>query len=143
MKTLLCICAALAMTLGTASLRAVDVTGTWTAEITAPDGNSFQLSLTLKQDGATLTGSVQGPQGDPIAISNGKIDGDKFSFDLSFNGMTVHHNCTVVSDDEIKLTAKPDARDSPGMELTLHRVKPTPPAPGGPDTPAKPSPPPQ
>jgi hypothetical protein len=131
------------MTLGTASLRAVDVTGTWTAEITAPDGNSFQLSLTLKQDGATLTGSVQGPQGDPIAISNGKIDGDKFSFDLSFNGMTVHHNCTVVSDDEIKLTAKPDAGDSPGMELTLHRVKPTPPAPGGPDTPAKPSPPPQ
>ena len=144
MKSLLCICAVLAMTLGAASVRAADVTGTWTAEITAPDGNSFQLSLTLKQDGATLTGSVQGPQGDPIAISNGKIDGDKFSFDLSFNGMTVHHNCTVVSDDEIKLTARPDTGDSPGMELTLHRVKPTPSAaPGGPDTPAKPSQPPQ
>ena len=92
MKTLLCVCAALAMTLGTASVRAADVTGTWSSEMTTPDGNSFPLTFTFKQDGATLTGTVQGPMGDPMDIVNGKIDGDKFTFDVSFNGMTIHHN---------------------------------------------------
>ncbi|HKN22354.1 MAG TPA: lipocalin family protein [Terracidiphilus sp.] len=144
MKTLLSICAALALTLGTASVRAADVTGTWSAEMKTPDGNSFPLTFTFKQDGATLTGTVQGPQGDPTGISNGKIDGDKFSFDVSFNGMTIHHNCTVTGDDEIKMTTKSDTGDFPGMELTLKRVKPVAPAaPSGPDTPAKPSQPPQ
>ena len=144
MKTLLSICAALVMTLGTVSVRAADVTGTWSAEMKTPDGQSFPLSFTFKQDGVTLTGTVLGPQGDPTAISNGKIDGNAFSFDVSFNGMTIRHNCTVTSDDEIKMTTKSDSGDFPGMELTLKRVKPAAPAaPGGPDTPAKPTAPPQ
>ncbi len=144
MKTLLCVCAALVMTLGTVSVRAADVTGTWSAEMKTPDGQSFPLTFTFKQDGAALTGTVQGPQGDPIDIINGKIDGDKFTFDVSFNGMTIHHSCAVTGDDEIKMTTKSDSGDFPGMELTLKRVKATPPAaPGGPDTPVKPTPPPQ
>jgi hypothetical protein len=143
MKTLLYVCAALVMTLGTASVRAADVTGTWSTEMKTPDGQSFPLTFTFKQDGATLTGTVQGPQGDAMDISNGKIDGNAFSFDVSFNGMTIHHNCTVTGDDEIKMTTKSDSGDIPGGELTLKRVKPTPPAPGGPDTPVKPTPQPQ
>jgi hypothetical protein len=144
MKTLFCICAVLAMTLGTATVRAADVTGQWSSEMTTPDGNSFQITFTFKQDGATLTGSVQGPMGDPLEISNGKIDGDKFTFDVSFNGMTIHHLCTVESADEIKMTTKSDNADIPGMELTLKRVMQTPPpATAAPDTPAKPSQPPQ
>ena len=144
MKILLSICAALAMTLGTASVRAADVTGTWSTEMKTPDGQSFPLTFTFKQDGVALTGTVQGPQGDPIAISNGKVDGNTFTFDVSFNGMTIHHSCAVTSDDEIKMTTKSDSGDFPGIELTLKRVKPTPPpAPAAPDTPAKPTPPPQ
>jgi hypothetical protein len=108
------------------------------------DGQSFPLTFTFKQDGATLTGTVQGPQGDPIAISNGKIDGNAFSFDVSFNGMTIHHNCTVAGDDEIKMTTKSDSGDFPSVELTLNRVKQAAPsAPGVPDAPVKPTPPPQ
>lgn len=143
MKTLLCVCAALLMTLGAVSARATDITGTWSAEMKTPDGQSFPLTFTFKQDGATLTGTVQGPQGDPIDISNGKIDGDTFTFDVSFNGMTIHHTGAVTGDDEIKITTKSDSADFPGIDLTLKRVKPTPSAPGGPDTPAKPTPPPQ
>ncbi len=144
MKMLLSICAALILTLGAASLRAADVTGTWSTEMKTPDGQSFPLTFTFKQDGVTLTGTVQGPQGDPIDISNGKVDGATFTFEVSFNGMTIHHSCTVTGDDEIKMTTKSDSADFPGMELTLKRVKPTPPsAPGGPDAPAKPSLPPQ
>jgi hypothetical protein len=143
MKTLLSICAALILTLSSASLRAADVTGAWSTEMKTPDGNSLPLTFTFTQDGVTLTGTVQGPQGDPIAISNGKIDGDKFSFDVSFSGMTIHNNCAVSGDDEIKVTTATDSADVPAIELTLHRVKQTPPAPGAPDTPARPTPPPQ
>jgi hypothetical protein len=145
MKTLLSICAALAMMLGTVTVHAADVTGTWTADMKTPDGNSFALTFTFKQDGAAVTGTVQGPQGDPIAISNGKVDGSALTFDVSFNGITIHHNCTITGNDEIKLTTKSDSGDFPGAELTLNRVKATPPpAPASPDAPAKPSqPPPQ
>jgi hypothetical protein len=122
MKRLLCICAVLAMTLTTATALAADVTGKWTGESKMPDGNSFQLIFTFKQDGTKLTGAVQGPQGDAIDISNGKVDGDKFTFDVSFNGLTIHHDCTV-NGDEIKMTTKSDSADFPGMELTLKRQK--------------------
>ena len=138
MKKLLCFCAAMAMTLSAASALAADVTGTWNSEMKTPDGQSFPLTFTFKQDGAKLTGTVQGPQGDPIEISNGQIDGDKFSFDVSFNGMTIHHQCTV-DGEVIKLTTKSDSGNFPAMEFTLTRVKATPAAPATPASPATPA----
>ena len=138
MKKLLCICAGMAMMLSAVTALAADVTGTWTGQSTGPDGNSMQLSFTFKQDGAALTGTVQGPMGDAMAITNGKVDGDKFSFDVSFNGMTITHQCTV-DGDTIKMTTKSDSGDFPGMQLTLTRVKNA--APAAPATPTTPAPP--
>ncbi len=124
MKILLCICAGMVMALSAVAARASDVTGSWIAEMTAPDGNSFQISFTFKQDGAALTGTVQGPQGDAIAIGSGKIDGNKISFTVSINGAIITHEGTVSeSGDEIKLTAKSDSGDFPANEVTLKRVK--------------------
>jgi hypothetical protein len=138
MKTLLSVCAALAITLGTASARAVDVTGAWSADMRLPDGRSYQRAFTFKQDGAALTGTVQGPQGDPIAISNGKIDGDRFSFEFSWAGVAQYCNGWILSD-EIKMKIEYNG-PVPGISRgTLHRVKPTPPAPSGFNTPAKPA----
>jgi hypothetical protein len=119
------------MALGTAvPARAADVTGAWTAEMSMGDGNSMQMQFIFKQDGATFTGTVLGPQGDAIPISDGKIDGDKLSFKVSFNGMTISHDGTVSADgDQIKLSSKSDSGDFTPMELTLKRVKPAPPAP--------------
>ena len=127
MRKLLTLCLAAVLTLTFATLRAhaaTDVTGTWTATMSAPDGNgSFDLTFTFKQDGATLTGSVAGPQGEPITISNGKVDADKISFNVSFNSITITHDGTV-SGDEIKLTTKSSDGSFPGSTLTLKRVKP-------------------
>ncbi len=134
MKKLLCICVGLALTLSAATAMAADVTGTWTAQATGPDGGGMQLTFTFKQDGTALTGTVLPPQGDSVQISNGKVDGDKFTFDVSFNGMTIHHDCTVVGD-TIKMTTKSDSGDFPGMEMTLTRAKD---APAAPATPAAP-----
>jgi len=125
------------MVLSAATAMAADVTGTWTATANSPDGSGMQLTFTFKQDGTTLTGTVLPPQGDSVQISNGKVDGDKFTFDVSFNGMTIHHDCTVAGD-TIKMTTKSDSGDFPGMEMTLTRVKDKPAAPAAPATPATP-----
>src|ERR1039458_831175 len=81
---------------------AADVTGKWTYETAGRNGGpARQTTITLKQDGAKLTGSVPGMMGgrgrggaaaDPNApppappadqeISNGKVDGNKISFDV-------------------------------------------------------------
>jgi hypothetical protein len=131
MKRMLCVCAALVIALGSAvTARAADVTGAWIAEMSMGDGNSIQMQFTFKQDGAKFTGTVLGPQGDAIPISDGKIDGDKLSFKVSFNGMTISHEGTISADGEqIKLSTKSESGDMPPMELTLKRVKPAPPAP--------------
>ena len=126
MKKFLCVCAALMMAFTAASaFAASDVTGTWTGKMVGPNGDSMQITFTFKQDGAVLTGTSSGPMGDPMTISEGKVDGDKLSFNVSFNGMTIKHE-GVIAGDTIKLTSKSDSGDFPGMEMTLTRAKTTP-----------------
>jgi hypothetical protein len=122
MKKILCVCAALMMAFTAASAFAADVTGSWTGKMTGPNGDGFQLTFNLKVDGTKLTGTVTGPQGDPLDITDGKIDGDKLSFNVSFNGMTIMDE-GVINGDTIKLTAKTDGGEIPGGEMTLTRDK--------------------
>ena len=89
---------------------AADVTGTWTGQMGGPDGDGPTMTFHFKQDGAKLTGTVDGPQGDPLDIHDGKVDGDKISFTLKFDrgdggGMKIVHEGTI-SGDEIKLNIK-------------------------------------
>ena len=136
MKIFLSVCVMLAMALTNVALRAADVSGSWTAQMTTPSGDNFQISFTFKQAGGKLTGTVQGPQGDPIQISDGTVDGNKLSFNVSFNGMTISHEGSVNdSGDEIELTTKSDQPDFSGGEMTLKRNKP---APVGRHVPARP-----
>lgn len=129
LKYWLVLCAALLMVFGARSVfAATDMTGSWTTQMQSPDGNSFSLTFVFKQDGAKLTGTVQGPQGDPLAIDNGKVDGSNFSFTVSFNGITITHTGTITGD-EIKMATKSDSGDFPGSQLTLKRSAPaSPPA---------------
>jgi hypothetical protein len=131
MKKLLCICAALMMALGTLTAHAAtSITGSWTGEMNGGQGG-FNLTFTFKQDGATLTGTVDAGQGDPIAISDGKVDGDKISFKVVIQGgTTITHEGTIVASadgnsagDTIKLTSKSDNGQFPGGEMTLKRAK--------------------
>ena len=74
-----------------------DLTGKWMSEATGKGGPQ---TYTLKQDGSTLTGTIQGGRGGPIEIQNGKVDGDNVSFDVTRNGrdgntMTIHYTGTV------------------------------------------------
>jgi len=121
MKKLIYFCAVFFLALTPAIAMAADVTGTWAGSMKGPDGgDGFALSITFKQDGTKLTGSINGPQGDPITISDGKVEGDKISFSVSFNGMTITHEGTI-NGDEIKLVSKSDGGMG-GGEMTLKRV---------------------
>ncbi len=124
MKIFLCTCAVLLLALINVPAQAADITGKWTAEVAGPNGDSFQLSFSFKQDGATLSGTVEGPQGGAIAISDGKVDGDKVSFKVSFNGITIFHDGKINSSgDEIKLNSKSDTGEFPTSDMTLKRAK--------------------
>ena len=91
---------------------AADVTGKWTYTMQGRDGTPREMSITLKQDGNTLTGSVPGmgrggQGGTPTEITNGKVDGDNVSFNVvrEFQGnkVTIKYS-GVISGDEMKLT---------------------------------------
>ena len=121
MKKLFALCIVMMLAFTTASaLAATDVTGTWAGDMKGPDGSAdFHLSFTFKVDGDKLTGTVQGPQGEPIAITDGKVDGDRISFLVPVNGMVIVHEGTLVGD-TIKLTSKSDM--GPSGDMTLTRV---------------------
>lgn len=114
--------------LAAAAMQAADVTGKWEGEAGGPNG-SFPLKFTFKQDGAKLTGTMEGPQGDSMEISDGKVDGEKIAFTVKFDrgggGMKIGHQGTVKGD-EMKLAVKFEG-GGPGGEgpgpIVLKRVK--------------------
>ena len=88
---------------------AADVTGKWIAQVPGRDNQTREVVYNLKADGATLTGTMSGPQGADVAISDGKIDGDNIAFNvkLEFNGQSMVRAYTgVVAGDEIKMKSQ-------------------------------------
>ena len=123
LRNWLVLCAAVMLIFSvTPVLAATNVTGNWTGSMNTQDGNSFTLTFSFKQDGQKLTGTVEGPQGQPMDIENGKVDGNKLSFDVSFNGMTITHEGTI-DGNEIKMTTKSQDGQMPPMNFTLTREK--------------------
>ena len=124
--------AALALAFTGRPARAADVTGKWTATMAGRGGGGegFTITYNFKQDGAKLTGTVETPMGDPLTINDGKVEGDKLSFTITFeggpNGAMKITNEGTISGDEIKLTTKFEGGDFGGGDrppATLKRVK--------------------
>jgi len=103
---------------------AADVTGTWKGDVSSPDGNTFSLTYTFKQDGTKLTGTVLGPQGDPLPLDNGKVEGDKISFSVKvdMNGGMVFSSEGTIKGDEITLTTTMEGGDD-FPPVVIKRVK--------------------
>lgn len=124
LKNPLSICAGLVLVLAAATALAADFSGSWLGAVAGPNSDGHTVTFVFKQDGAKLTGTVQGEQGTPVAIQNGKIDGKKISFDVVLAGVTISH-AGAINDagDEITLTTKTDAPGVTGHDLTLRRIK--------------------
>ena len=78
---------------------AADIDGNWDGEVQGRDGNPMKISYTFKADGNTLTGKTKGMDGSDLAIQDGKIDGNNFSFSLDFGmGQPMKFECTLEGD---------------------------------------------
>ena len=107
------------------AVMAADVSGKWTYEQPGRGGGPGRpVTITLKQDGAKLTGSVPGfgRGGDnpppPTEITDGKVDGNNVSFtvkrEMQGNTMVTKYEGTI-SGDEMKLKI---TRDTPNGPMT-------------------------
>jgi len=104
---------------------AADITGNWTGSMSMGD-NQFTLSYTFKQDGETLTGTVTGPQGDPLPLQDGKVQGDKLSFYVQFegpNGSMKISSEGAIKGEEITLTTKMEGGPGDMPPMTLKKSK--------------------
>jgi hypothetical protein len=110
---------------------AADVTGKWVYEQAGRrGGNPTQVTLNLKANGSTLTGTVvrpgRGGESMESQITEGKIDGDNISFKITMemggNSMTTEYSGTV-SGNEMKLKVSRPGRDGSPMvtEATAKR----------------------
>jgi hypothetical protein len=69
---------------------------------------ALPMEFNFKADGSTLSGSMVGPDGGQIPIKNGKIDGNKISFNVSidFGGMSFDFVYTgTVSPDTLQMSS--------------------------------------
>jgi hypothetical protein len=86
---------------------AADVTGKWVSEAPA-GGKGGPQTLTLKQAGGDLTGTVDAGRGGPVEITGGKVDGDKVTFettrDMGDKGKITSKYSGTVAGTTIKMT---------------------------------------
>ncbi len=112
------------------ALMAADVSGKWTYEQPGRGGGPGRpVTITLKADGAKLTGQIpgMGRGGDapppPTEITDGKVDGDKISFTVKRetpNGVMETKYTGTVSGDELKLKVTRNGQD--GTPVTTEVV---------------------
>ena len=104
---------------------AADITGTWTGSASG-GGGDFSLTYNFKQDGDKFSGTVTGPQGDPMPLIDCKLSGDMISFavkvDMGGNTATFSSKGTIKGD-QITLKTTNDAGMDFGGEMTLNRKK--------------------
>lgn len=104
---------------------AADVNGKWVAQVPGRGGQTRETTFNFKAEGAKLTGTVSGMQGDQ-PISDGKITGDDISFVVvaNFQGNEVKLVYKgKVAGDEIKMTRTREGSDQPPQEFVAKRVK--------------------
>ena len=97
---------------------AADIDGKWVGEY-----QGMKINYTFKADGEKLTGTTTTPDGNEIAIKDGKINGNNISFSISFDmgGQEMKIDMKgVLSGDSLKLSM--DMMGQP-MDFDLKRAK--------------------
>lgn len=90
------------------------IDGKWKGTREGQNG-PMELNYTFKVEGDKLTGTTSTPRGEN-PIENGKVNGNKFSYTMSFGDMTIENNGELVNDDEIVIKTQRG-------EMRLTRVK--------------------
>ncbi|HYE66646.1 MAG TPA: pitrilysin family protein [Pyrinomonadaceae bacterium] len=108
-----------------ATVGPADLSGTWALEIAVPSGQTMPATLTIKQDGETLTGSVQSQFGES-PLSNVKRNGNGFDASLTLNMQGQEINAKVAGsaeNDRIKGSIDLNIPNFPPLSFTGIRSK--------------------
>ncbi len=96
----------------TLALSAADVAGKWAGsyDVAMSDGDTMKgkVTLTLQQDGGAVTGTAGSDQGQ-MKILNGKLDGDKLSFELQTEQHKIMFDLRLQEDEHLKGEGKGEA----------------------------------
>lgn len=112
------------LALSAVAVWAADITGTWVGSMAGGGNGDFSLTYNFKQDGDKLSGTVIGPQGDPMPLVDCKLDGDKISFAIKVDmggNVTTFSSKGTIKGDEITLTTTNDAGMDFGGEMKLKK----------------------
>jgi hypothetical protein len=90
------------------------IDGNWKGSVETPNG-TFEMEYILKVEGANLTGIWKSQFGE-TKIENGKVDGKKFSYSISFAEMIIDSTAELIGENEIMVK-------SDRGEIKLTRVK--------------------
>jgi hypothetical protein len=96
-----------------------DLNGSWKGKVKTPNGNEADLTYVFKVDGEKLTGSVISQWGEHPII-DGKVKGDEYSFNQTYEDLKIMHSGKVTGD---SLFVKIELADNPAMEATFVRSK--------------------
>lgn len=99
----------------TASFAQTGIDGNWKGSRETPNG-VMEITYSFKVEGNVLKGTWKTQFGER-ELEEGKVDGKKFSFSVSFNEMKIENTGELVSENEIVLK-------STRGEMKLARVKP-------------------
>ena len=81
---------------------AADFNGVWKGQVEFPDGQTRDITYTLKVDGEKLTGTIESPRG-KVEISDGKVTADGFTFNTVRDGNPIAHEGKL-ADGKLKIT---------------------------------------
>jgi hypothetical protein len=90
------------------------IDGNWKGSRETPNG-TFEVNYTFKVEGTELKGTLKSQFGE-TKIDDGKVDGNKFSYSITFNDMTIKSTGEVVNENELLI------KNERG-EMKLTRVK--------------------
>lgn len=90
------------------------IDGKWKGTRETPNG-TFEVNYTFKVEGKVVTGTWKTEFGE-AKIEDGKIDGKKFSYSISFNDMKIASTAELINENEILV------KNERG-EMKLTRVK--------------------
>ena len=91
-----------------------NIDGDWKGSRETPNG-TFEVTYTFKVEGTVLTGMLKSSFGE-VKLENGKIEGNKLSYSLTFNGTTINSTGEILNENEILI------KNERG-EMKLTRVK--------------------
>jgi hypothetical protein len=90
------------------------IDGNWKGTRETPNG-TFEVNYTFKVEGTELKGTWKTQFGE-TTLQDGKVDGKKISYSITFNDMTIKSTGELISENEIVI------RNERG-EMKLTRVK--------------------